>query len=473
MYCEVYDGVPQYGYHVGVTPGGEDVEIDLRQTSNFNMAAFGSSGTGKTFTLRKLIQNFWRGNITVIVPDTQGDLGADSPYDEIPKAAIREEFFDYQNGSVCINCLDISVVGKGGGFYPAIQRALRAIQYFHPSMGVRQKSVLTKVLLDTYARFGIYREDESTWTRTPPTIDDALETIQYMLKEAYTGIDANIYRQCGALFAKIKRNRAKIDRMHNGIAIKANAVNDDQTQEDFIEIDKEKAEAAEKKIEADIVDLKRKAEMIIDAECSGNGDKVGEDLNISALLGVEQVLEQMSMSRLFSGSKPFKPVKGVVNVLNMQGVFEKDQQALFFLLLGRVFNDAMNECTVLNRGIPETILVCDEAKLYQSVCEDSMSPFPRIVTEGRKFGLGTLIGAQSPDQISREILGNISTQIVLPLVRSEWRSAKNVFGLESAQLEAIRPKSDGFLSINGKKSTPVHLWAWEPRPWAPDLEMVA
>lgn len=473
MNCEVYDGVPQYGYHVGVTPSGDDLEVDLRKTANFNMAAFGSSGTGKTFTLRKLIQNFWRGNITVIVPDTQGDLGADSPYDEIPNTAIQEEFFAYQNGTVCLNCLDISVVGKGSGFYPAIQRALRAIQYFHPSMGVRQKSVLTKVLLDTYARFGIHREDESTWTNQPPTIDDALETIQYMLKEAYTGISSNIYRECGELNAKIKRNRAKIDRMHNAIAIQ---MNDSSENEDFeSEIDSQKAgaEAAEKKLEAEIQELKVKASKIIDLECWGNGEHAGEELNISALLGVEQVLQQMSMSRLFSGSKPFKPAKGVINVLNMQGVFEKDQQALFFLLLGRVFNDAMNECTILNKGIPETILVCDEAKLYQSVCEDSMSPFPRIVTEGRKFGLGALIGAQSPNQISREILGNIATQFILPLTRSEWRSAKNVFGLDPAHLEVIRPKSDGYLSINGKKPTPVHLWSWEPRPWSRDLAAVA
>lgn len=459
---QLFNGIPQYGYHLGVEVDGDFVELDLRKTSNFNIAAFGQSGTGKTFTIRKLIQNFWFGNITVIVPDTQGDLAADT-YTDIPRDAVKEQFFSYNEGTVFLNCLDISTDGKGGGYYPALQRAIRAIQYFHPSMGIRQKTVLRKVLIETYSRFGISRDDPTTWSRPAPTVDDALATVRAMMFEANTGVGANIQQECSKIRQQAMRLRRKIDTAHAKIA-------SDSRGEDYCEetLDnaKFKVEAAEEELEKKIKLLKEKVSAIVDMQCRGDVDVDDYNFNQSTLSGVEEVLEQMSMSRLFSGSTPFRPVKGVVNVLNMQGVFEKDQQALFFLLLGRVFNDAMNECVELNKGIPETILVCDEAKLYQSVCEDGMSPFPRIVTEGRKFGLGALIGAQLTSQIKKEVLGNISTQILLPLPRSEWKAIQSSYGVTPSLLNELQPKSDGLISIDGDDARPLHLWAWEPRAWA-------
>lgn len=457
MFKGVYRGIPQYQYHLGIDPNGQDKFVDMKKINNFNMAFFGASGTGKTYSVRRMVENLWLGNVTVVIPDTQGDLGFDGGYENLTREAFAQEDFDYQHGTVCINCLDITVEGKGGGYYPAVQRALRAITYFHPQIGIRQKAVLIKVLDETYKRYGIHRSEQKTWGLSPPTIDDALHTVDNFMKEAVSGVPASIFEECYSLKKKIERAKKQVDSdyslaSHSGTSA-AQA----------------KAERTETDYEEAVEEIKERVAELVEREVRGDNIEVAQKTDINALMGVELVLRGMADSRLFSGHKSFSARKGKVNVLDIHGLGDNDQQAIFFLLLGRLFSDAIISCKELNAGIPRLMCVFDEAKLYKSVCEDSMSPFPRIVTEGRKFGMGTLIGAQSTNQISKEILGNIALSFILPLPRSEWRGAKQVFGLDESMMGAIRPKSDGYIAFNGDEPSPCHLWQYDKTAWSREL----
>lgn len=452
-----------YVFHLGVQPGGEDLYADFSQLTNFSMALFGASGTGKSFSIKSIISSLAQLGVTFIVIDTQGDLGPDDGgYHGLSPDHFACERFNYLNGTVSLNPLEICTDEDGGGLMPAIERAIRAVTYFHPSMGIRQKAFLKDLLIDCYERAGITLDDAHSWTRVPPTIDDLIEVLEDYRKAAASGLDLSIFKKVGRLRKKALSAKRKTDMAYE----KASA---EQTRSAEI-----RAEMTEEELGQVIQDLQDEVARMVEAEVmSGGGMSDRAEYDFNTITGVKFVLEGMAGGKIYSGRPAWQIVPGKINVINVKGMPDNQQQALFFLLLGRIFSDEMRTCPELNMGIPRTITVFDEAKIFAAVCEDSMSPFPRIVTEGRKAGMGAIIGAQSPAQVSKEILSNIALNMVLPIHRNEWQAAKRQFGLSEDMMERMKPRSDAFVSINQEIPRLCHLWQLDPPPHSERLKDVA
>lgn len=84
--------------------------------------------------------------------------------------------------------------------------------------------------------------------------------------------------------------------------------------------------------------------------------------------------------------------------------------------------------------LPKTYLFIDEAKeLKKSPACD------RIIADGRKYGLGLVLASQSERHLSKDVIGNSSTKIVLPVDSSEVKKVSNKFRLAEKKLAHLAP----------------------------------
>ena len=448
----------QYDFHVGITRDVDDRFINLKDLVNFNMGVFGQSGSGKTYTLRRIIQALHRANVTTVVIDTQGDMKYGAHYDAVGPGDFAHFQFAYHGANTCLSPLEIDTLSDSGGYYPAIQRAIKAVEYFHPALGYRQRGVLESMLEETYTRFGILRDKPETWTREPPALSDVVDTIDLKLKELYTGLSEDILTKCFKLRREVAALSGKIDLMDEVIGSEDAA----GRQEAELEMTGAQYDALKNRLEDKIAALSNEAGKYVEAEARRGVGNAPSGKTREWLELVRMTIKDMLNTSLFTGANGFHPIEGKINVVDIRGLSDNHQQTVVYLLLGQVFKDGIATCRQLNAGVPRLVAVLDEAKIYKAVCEDSMSPFPRIVTEGRKFGLGALLGAQTSSQVSKEILSNIAVQFVLSMPSNELPAVKRVFGINEKQMTALIPKSDGCLSVNSSEYEHVHLWQWDP-----------
>lgn len=133
-----------------------DVCLDTSKTINGHLLILGSSGVGKSHTIRRLIEQAQRSDkrVRFHVMDVHGDL-------EIPGAS--EVQFSEQ-ALFGLNPLVCNPDPIFGGVRRQIQTFLRILdQAATTSMGVKQESVMRNLLLDVYRDFGFDPEDSRTW----------------------------------------------------------------------------------------------------------------------------------------------------------------------------------------------------------------------------------------------------------------------------------------------------------------------
>lgn len=445
-----YNGVRITEYHLGVSPDNEDRVVALSELDNFGMSVIGGSGSGKTYTIGKLIGQLYHSGVTAIVMDTQGDLGSESPYIDAPGSAFNEMDLDYApDGDVHLNLFAIHHSGKGSGYYQTLKNAIKAIKMFHPSLGVMQQSYLSDLIEATYTRFGILMNDKCTWSMPAPCIDDVLETLDIFVKSKDVGVPEDIFLECSAIRSQAMALSKKSDQLDASLQA-------DEEDDSKFQI----ADSVRKKLETTVESLKVAAGKAIDDAIFGDNAKVSGSLAVdtNTARGVRIVLEDMARTGLFSGSRPIEFVPGKINHINMKGIVDKDQAVMGFLIMDKIFREAFANCQELNSGILRYMAVCDEAKIIYSGAEDGMSPQRRISTEGRKAGLGALIGAQSTAQVPEDVLTNTALTILLRLDRKEWKPAKARFGLSDNDMSRIQGRRDGVIFKNGGQGEYTHMW---------------
>ena len=213
--------------------------------------------------------------------------------------------------------------------------------------------------------------------------------------------------------------------------------------------------------EKEVEEFKQSVVRYIDEQINTADIEDTPELDPAVLDSVEPIIKQMVHSRLYAGQTNFHIVPGKVNVLVMREISSDERQALFFLLLGAVFDYAQISCTELNPTIPSLMLVFDETKQFATVNEDSMSPFPRIITEGRKFGMGSLLGFQSADQVSKEVRTNMSLSMVMYSARETWAAAAARYQVSPDTMAALEPKRDALVGVNQEPLKKLKVWAFD------------
>lgn len=443
MVNRAHDGAaPDTTFYLGKNLKKDQVYLEMERVPNFNLMFIGNSGSGKTFSIRQMIANYWRAGVTVVIPDTQEDLGPGSGYEEVPDSAFNHVTFAYERGEAYFNPLQIEPINHRG-FYAAIQRTVQAVKYRHKTIGIHQQVLLKQLLREIYRQFGIVQNDPSTWSRPSPTFVDLHELACSKMKMLTSATAPSSFTPLAKSQQKAHELMEKID--------KENEAGNRKT-----------AQTLERQLEALIVKASGEALMEVESFLRDREAKALYKTKAATLEGVVSILGEFVETGLYAGSRPFQVVPGKINVVNLKPLEQGDIQTIFFLMMGSVFTSAQRQCDTPNDGRLRTVFAFDEVKTFATVCNDPMSPLPRIVTEGRKSGMGTLIGCQSPKQVREEVRSAIGTVFLLASPPPIWDTLRQLYRVSGDDMQRLTPKKDCYIisSANSAELNQVDLWAY-------------
>lgn len=445
-----------YGVHVGNTKGkegvpGSEVNFYPSNASNYFMTVTGKSGAGKTFLIRKLLNQFQaNGDVTCIVIDTQGDFSPMHFDSYIPGSSsnINHSCFDYINSPVTLNPFKITKTGSNSDYTFAFKNVIEAIKCFNPSLGSQQESLLNQIIDKAYVGAGIYPNEPDSWANPPPTIKDVLAIASSILAEVESGIDNSYLRSIFKTVNKrftLKKSISKLT---------------DMTLKDFKESYKRKEKSDDKlarqfdELEEESNQLKDQISNLIDQDDPSVFKKTSTTLE--RISSICNTLIDMDACSIFGGDTiTIQPNK--INVIDISELHPTTYPTLIHLLLYRTFQSSVlrkkRKKTADNKL--STLLVFDEGKIFASSSNNDMSPLKRIIEEGRKYELGGIFGLQNARQIPPAFLSNIATSFVLPVAPTDISVTASTYGIDKDVLKHLTPKKEALFASDSPGHTLV------------------
>lgn len=482
---------------------GKDTPIiwDSQRLINGHALIVGSSGVGKSHTIRKMIRRALATSegkkVRFHVFDVHGDL-------EIPGASVVQFSESAPYG---LNPLRVNPDPHFGGVRKCIRNFINTInQASTTALGVKQEAVLSNLLIDVYREFEFDIEDPSTWglnaaqvrlaggghdnrlylnvpirekdeakafgarwdpqkklwwihteryaggitrwkpafePRTYPTVTDLLHFAQRVYQERYLGTDQKAVMALGYLN---KRARAYHRKLLNAAKLRT------WHGQEFDVEEREMLEAARK----DAVDA-----FILYAESIQTGRELESLLKYDSPDVLKSVVDRVNNLRrtgIFKdATPPFEPRKPVWRYkLN---AFSSEEKKMFVLFTLRdIFAKAVErgECD----DVVE-VVVLDELSTYTSSADkdDGDGIIGVICREGRKFGLAFWGATQSPASVPESLLSSTATKMLLGLDEMYWRAAVDKLRIEKRQLEWIQAQVTMAVQMK-EKGMLKNRWHW-------------
>lgn len=415
---------------VGYDPKGEPLEWRYPELNNFNGLFMGTSGSGKTYTLRNMIARVYKRGTTMHIMDVKGDFG----YEQFESTGLGryvtpDDFniitFSYFDGGSSLNPLQVPRSAEGGGVVMTIESVKALVKKYNPKLGGKQVGYLGEVLKAVYADFGIQHDDEATWERKAPTLQDVFEKLTVIYHCITSGLDSG---SVGTIMDEIGRAKRKNlgtirkgeDEGDDGDSIALNIA--DEMEKVFETLQ------AILKSQLSYENLKR----------NGTGEE-WEHWSKDSVYSLRDTIGQMVESRLFTGN-PSRTFAGKINLYDMTQISPDHQQLMMGIIAARVFAMGVLGTKLSGAFDPKYashILVADEGKHVKEISKSPLSPTNRLATEGRGFGLGVWIGVQQPDQVTQDFLRNVSFFFLLKTPESSSKEMIRMFNVKPNQLKQL------------------------------------
>ena len=161
------------GIFLGLNRHGIPVIKDIFKLSNYNGFILSQSGSGKSFFTKLMIMRHLMNDVKVMVIDPQ------SEYTELTKEFNGELITISKDSETIINPFDLME-------HDYAEKRLSLIDLMSVMLGEVsdiQKAVLDKAITSTYEKKGI-TNNEKTWSRRPPILEDLLNELKLMEKKA-------------------------------------------------------------------------------------------------------------------------------------------------------------------------------------------------------------------------------------------------------------------------------------------------
>lgn len=437
---------------IGTDNRGDSIEWSFPAVSNFNALFMGVSGGGKTFTLQQLLARVFQRGMTFHVIDIKGDFG----YENFEKSGLghlvqpsdfNDIRFDYYDGSA-INPLAIPRNKQAGGVMMTIEGMKQLVKNFAPNTGIKQLSYLGDILRDVYAKAGIDHDDESSWSKQPPTLDMVLDQIDLVFNTITSGLPSgtvsDIMQAFGKANSKASSTIAKMLGSEEGEA---------QIEEKVDEIANTLADLLKGHALSQI-----NYKNIKGRKAAGSG-AMWEFWSRESLFGLRSIIQDMVNCRLFTGVQSATKA-GKINRYDLTEISPAHQQIIMRIVAARVFAMGVQETKrndSFNPRYPSHIMVADEGKHIKEISQSSMSPFNRIGTEGRGYGVGAWLGVQQPDQVTNDLLRNFATYFLLKIPESSNVEVSRMFGVKPSLLKQLVPRENVLFSCGGSYSLVTHF----------------
>lgn len=428
---------------IGYDDKGEVVSWCSPRLNNFNGVFLGTSGSGKTWTLRQMIARVYRRGTTFHILDVKGDFMPKNFIETGLSNYVSEDDFNiisftYFDGGSSLNPLQVPRSQEGGGVVMTIEIAKELVSMFNRKLGPKQISYLGEVLKAVYSDFKIDHEDESSWSNPAPTFTDVYDKLTLIYQCIASGLDSG---SVGSIMSEIGRAKRKaIKEIRKG--------REEEQDENSIALGCQETAANAADVIAGIV----KSQLTLESlERNGTGEE-WEHWSKETVYSLRDTINQMVESRLFTGEMS-KVMPGKINVYDVTSISPAHQQIMMEIIARRVFAMGVLQTKKTGNADPKFashLLVCDEGKHAKAISKDPLSPVNRIATEGRGFGVGVWMGVQQPDQVTQDQLRNFAFYFLLKTPESSSKEMQRMFTLKPNQLKQLEFRENCLYSAGQK-----------------------
>lgn len=403
----------------------ENVVWDPEKTINPHLLILGTSGAGKTYTLRKVIRSLIntakeKGEKPprIHVFDVHGDMGMEG----IESSLIFSDQTDYG-----LNPLVVDPDPHYGGVRKRVENLIRAINRSSHKLGHRQESLFRALLFHLYERKGFIADDPDTWyeggqtprgkEKTFPNLHELCTYIRMIKTQMGQYSDEE-----GAIL--LERINQQIDH----VARRGKTLSEDGLSEKALE-------RFEEEIDRLHINFRQRIQGLRDGEHPRELEKVlAMGAERRTLDSLDDTLSNYLASGIFkTRTPPFDDQKPVWRYQIKPLESQPDIQRLFVQFrLEELFRQSMAKG---QDAQVKDVYVVDEAHLFMN--DDSDNMINRTAKEGRKFGVAMLAASQSPKHFSEDFLSLVSAKVVLKIDESFWQYMNNKMRIPTQALRFI------------------------------------
>lgn len=480
---------------------GRDAPVnwDTQRLINGHLLIVGSSGVGKSHTIRKMIRRAIKAGTKVRfhVFDVHGDL-------DIPGASVVQ--FS-ESAPFGLNPLRVNPDPDFGGVRKCMQTFLRTINDSSiTALGVKQEAVISNLLIDVYREFGFDIDDANTWglnaaqarlaggggdnriylevpmaekdeakafgarwdgdkklwwihtekyagditkwkpsykPRSYPTVKDVLAYAKRVHQERFLGSDQKAVLALTYLNKKAQAYQRKLLGMVRLQNWRGEDV--DATTKEALELARKDAVDAFTQY-AESVQTGLELENLIKYDSADVLKSVVDRLNNLVRTGIFKDV-----------TAPFDADKNVWRY-KLNALSQEEKKMLVLFTLQTIFTKSIErgEC----KDVVE-IVVLDELGVYTTSGdkENGDGIIGTICREARKFGLAFWGATQSPASVPESLLSSTATKMVLGLDEMFWRGAVDKLRIETKLLDWIQAQVTMAVQMK-EKGVLKNKWHW-------------
>lgn len=413
---------------------------DSAKLINGHVLIVGKSGTGKTYTLKSMLNQLSEasnGRFRCHVMDVHGDIDIEG--------ASTVKFSE--STPYGFNPLSINPDPDFGGVRKRIQSFIGALSRTGYKLGSKQEAALRNILYDLYAANGFYDGDPKSWKlddginrRYPkkhPGMEDAVKFANAKLKSMFLGTSSKtvsalekLYRKQNQFYMKMKQsNKAAHDPL--------------QMESLKADLDKLTIECSEL-FQEHLVSVQTGTELT---------DLIKYDSK-EVMKSVVDRLENLNSIGIFRPERPPFDPKNPIWRYDIKALAQDEKKLFVSFILEAIFLRAVQ------RGLQSDlveVIVLDEAHMFLN--DDPENPINIIAKEARKFGVGLFAASQSPTHFSDDFVANVSTKIILGIDQMYWDGTVRKLKLDTKALEWIVPTRSLLMQMNNRGQT-KNDWLW-------------
>jgi type IV secretory pathway VirB4 component len=405
----------------------EEIGIDYTNIVNPHMVLVGPSGTGKTYSLRKIVNAIISKNnkTRFHILDVHGDI------ETVKESVVK--FSETTNYG--LQPLKLSSDPDFGGVRKKIRSFIRMLNQTNRKLGPKQETVLYHLLEDLYYARKFDPKNPKTWTeqngRKYPSLLDLKRWTEYKYKHMLFGAPSKALKA----FDELKKLNAKLQRK---IKQSLKDKESEKLKEEIVRTKEEMKESFAKGVDA-----------------LGTGYELDELIKYDSPDVVKSVLDRISLiesSGIFKETPP--PFEENKNVWRYDvKSLSRDEQRMFLSVLAEdIFLDAKEKG---QRIVPDKFIVVDEASIFLENT-DGEYILNIIAKEARKFGLGLVLATQSLEHIPNDIIESSATKIILGVSEEKMDITAKKLQIDKKKLKYIQPRKSAIVQIKegGKQYSP-------------------